>query len=144
MDPKLDINHIRKTFKSCQNVNFELHSDYKKFVEDSDVVVSAVTYVEKDFADPSVYKKGVLVLPIHTRGFMECDLKFDKIYCDDINQVKDFKYYKQYKFIHEVSDVLNHNCKGRVNDEERIIVYNIGIALQDIALANEIYRDIYK
>lgn len=143
MDHKININKINETFKYCKNVNFELHSDYKKFVKDSDVVVSAVTYTEKDFADPSIYKRGVLVIPIHTRGFMECDLKFDKIYCDDINHVKNFKYYKQYKFIHEVSDVLNYNCKGRELDDERILVYNIGIALHDIALADEIYNKIY-
>ncbi len=132
-------------FKSCKNINFTIVDDYQTMAKNSDVIVSAVTYLENDLADPSIYKKGVLIIPIHTRGFMECDLAFDKIFCDDISHVQGFKYFNQYKYCHEVAEIVGGNgFKGRESDDERIIVYNIGIALHDLYFANKIYEKIKK
>lgn len=128
---------VAESFKNSPNVNFEIYDDYVEMVKDADVVVSAVTYVEEDFAKESVYKKGVLIVPIHTRGFIECDLKFDKIFCDDYGHISNFKYYNSYKNCREMQEVLAGSL-GRENDEERILAYNIGIAIHDLVFAKKI------
>lgn len=129
-------------FSGNPNITWKIFDDYVEMAKDSDVIVSAVTFAEKDFADAAVYKKGVLLVPIHTRGFQGCDLTFDKIFGDDYGHIEGFKYFHQFKSFNEVCDVVNYACKGRENDEERIIAYNIGIALHDIVFAKKIYERI--
>ena len=131
---------FKEKYKDNKLINIEIFEDFEDMVKDSDVVVSAITYAEKDFADESIYKKGVLLVPIHTLGFQNCDLTFDKIFGDDLSHICGFKYFNSFKRFNEISEVLNNKCEGRVNDDERIIAYNIGIALHDIALA-KIYID---
>ena len=54
------------------------------------MVVSCATYFENDIAENGWFKKGVLVIPVHTRGFMNCDLFFDKVFADDTGHVDHF------------------------------------------------------
>ena len=79
-------------------------------------------------------------MPIHTRGFKECDLAFDKIICDDEGHVAGFDYYPQFKNrLVEMPDVIANPSLGRTDDSQRILAYNIEIALHDIYFANKIY-----
>ena len=69
-------------------IDFSYILDIGKVLEDeliqtSDIIVSCVTSMDTVFADEKLYKKGVLVVPVHTRGFQNCDLYFDKIFCDE-------------------------------------------------------------
>ncbi|MDU4937976.1 MAG: ornithine cyclodeaminase [Clostridium sp.] len=127
-------------YKQYKNIDFTIHSTYKEIIENSDVVISSVTYADKNFGEDAWFKEGCLVVPIHTMGFQNCDLFFDKVYCDDICHVEGFKYFNKFRSISEISDVLNNTKPGRENNKERIIAYNIGIALQDIYFAEKIYQ----
>lgn len=122
------------------NLEFIYCDTIEDTVANSDVIVSAATCFEGDICDINCYREGVLVVPIHTRGFMNCDLHFDKIYADDTNHVKGFKYFNQYKNFAEISDIISGKNCGRENDKQRIIAYNIGIALHDIYFAKKIYE----
>lgn len=62
------------------------------------------------------------------------------MYADDTSHVKDFKYFTKFKRFAEISDVINGKAEGRSNNKERIIVYNIGIAMHDIYFAEKIFR----
>lgn len=128
-----------KEFRAFKNAVFRYCDTFESVVQDSDVILSAATVLEQDICPDDCFKEGVLVVPIHTRGFTNCDLFFDKIYADDTNHVKGFKYYTQYKHFAEVSDVVNGLKPGRESDSERILAYNIGIALHDIYFAGKIY-----
>ncbi len=127
-------------YSSYKNIKWGKYDDYNELVKDCDVVISAVTYTEDDFADAKIYKKGCLLVPVHTRGFKQCDLCFDKIFGDDKGHIEGFEFFDKFKSFNEVSDILNGKCNGRETDEERIIAYNIGIALHDIVFANKIYE----
>ncbi len=131
-------------YKKYSNIRFEIYDDYDSLVDDCDVIVSAVTYQKDDFTSPNKYKKGCLIVPIHTRGFVECDLVFDKIFGDDTGHLKEFKYFNQWKHFEEICDVVNGNVKGRENEDERIIAYSIGIAIHDIVFANKVLELLYK
>lgn len=128
-----------KRFESYANVTFEIVNTKEELVKGADVIVSCVTAMDDIFAPANLYKEGVLVVPIHTRGFQNCDLFFDKIFGDDYEHIKGFKYFHRFKHFSEFSNVLNGNEPGRQNKKEKILAYNIGIALHDIFFASKIY-----
>lgn len=106
-----------------------------------DIVVSAVGYARSEFAKDDVFKPGCLVVPIQTSGFQNCDLCFDKVIVDDIEHVKSYKYYDQFKHkIAEVSRIEKKEITGRDNNEQRIVAYCGGIALHDIYCGYKIYQ----
>lgn len=124
-------------FTEYKNIHFEVYQDTKELIRESDIIVSCVTAKDDLFADESDFKKGVLVVPVMTRGFQNCDLAFDRIFCDDILHISEFKYFKQYKSVTEMTDVLNDNIFVR-GGAERILAYNIGISVQDIFYASKV------
>lgn len=128
-------------FKEYGNVEFSVVDTNEELVRDSDVVISCVTSILTDICpDNDCYKKGVLVIPVHTRGFMNCDLFFDKVYADDYGHVHHFKNFDKFKKFAEVADVVNGKAPGRESDDERILAYNIGISVHDIFFASKIYE----
>lgn len=128
-------------FKDKANVTFEIVDEKREFVEEADVLLSCVT-VAKDllFPDDKLYKKGMTLIPVHTRGFQNCDLFFDKVFGDDTGQIQRFKYFDQFHQYDELHHVLQGKNPGRTNDDERILSYNYGIALHDILFAAKIYE----
>lgn len=127
-------------FSRYTNLCFECVETADKLVKGSDVVISAVTYLSDDLCSDDCFEEGVLVVPIHTRGFMNCDMFFDKIYADDYRHVHHFKNFDRFQYFAEVSDVVNEAAVGRANQKERILAYNIGIAIHDINFAAHIYQ----
>ena len=77
-------------------------------------------------------------MPVHTRGFQNCDTIFDKVFGDDTDHVRDFRYFSQFRKFGEISDVLSGELPGRENDQERILSYNIGLGLHDVYFASKI------
>ncbi len=120
------------------NFNFVIVDTYEELMSDSDVIISAITFAEKDFCDIKYYKQGCLLVPIHTLGFQNCDVVFDKIFGDDYGHICGFKYFDKFKRFNEVSEVLNAKCPGRENDNERIIAYNIGLSIHDLYYSKKI------
>jgi len=124
-----------------ENYTFVFVDTNEQLLENCDVLVSAVTEMPELFcADDTKYREGILLVPIHTRGFQNCDLFFDHVFADDKGHVEGFKYFSQFKAFNELSEVLLGKAVGRVNDKQRIIAYNIGLGLHDILFANKIYE----
>lgn len=131
---------FEKVFSDCKNLRFAICDTYQELIKGSDVIVSAVTVLDNDICEDRFFDEGCLLVPIHTRGFTNCDLFFDKVYADDINHVRGFKNFEKFKFLAEISDVVCGKTVGRESDGERILAYNIGIAIHDIYFANQIYQ----
>ena len=131
-----------KEFQGNSNISFKIVDKYEDVVENSDIIISCVTYQEGNFCDEKYFKEGCLVIPVHTRGFQNCDLCFDKVFADDIEHIKGFKYFSQFRSVAEIADVLKKRKPGRENNKERIIAYNIGIAIHDLIFADLIYKKV--
>ena len=115
---------IIEEYSSYSNVDFTISNSMEELVEGADVIVSCITDAAGLLVqDTSLFKSGALVVPVHTRGFQNCDLCFDKVFGDDIDHIKGFKYFASFKEFHEFGDVLSGQCKGRENDHERILSY---------------------
>jgi len=127
-------------FKDYKNVEFTIVDTNEEVVRGSDVVVSCVTHFADDMCSDDCFDEGVLVVPVHTRGFTNCDLFFDKVYADDYGHVHHFKNFEKFKYFAEVCDVVNGNAVGRENDKERILAYNIGLSIHDVNFAAHIYE----
>lgn len=127
-------------FIEYENLSFEIVGDYISLIKESDVIISCATYFDNDICSDEYFDEGVLLVPVHTRGFSNCDLFFDKVYGDDTNHICHFKYFNQFKSFSEISDVLTGKALGRENNKERIIAYNIGLSIHDINFAAHIYQ----
>lgn len=137
---KDQVEKFKKEFSHVEKFKFFECSSYDEIVINSDVIVSGVTYASKNFVkNDNIFPEGCLLVPIHTLGFQNCDLFFDKIFGDDYGHIEKFKYFDKFRYFSEVSDVVNGCSIGRCDDKERIIVYNIGLAIHDIYFANKIY-----
>lgn len=131
-------------FKDAKNVTFKIIDDREEFISEADVVFSCVTVAtELLFPNDALFKKGVTVIPVHTRGFQNCDLFFDKVFGDDTEQIRKFKYFSRFRQYDEIRQVLIGQNPGRESQDERILSYNYGLGLHDIVFASKIY-DIIK
>lgn len=131
---------FEKRFASFSNLHFTIVDTIEECIKGSDVIISCATYFENDLAPDNWFDEGVLVVPVHTRGFTNCDLFFDKVFADDTGHVDHFKNFSKFLKFAEVGDVLNNKSVGRENDKERIIAYNIGVSIHDINYAAHIYQ----
>lgn len=124
-------------------VKFEIADTMEELVADADVAVSGITDADGLMVDDaSLFKPGVLVVPIHTRGFQNCDRVFDRVLADDRGHVQGFKFFSEFKEFAELSQVLNGSDPGRTSDSQRILSYNIGLGLHDIYFGYQILQQI--
>lgn len=132
---------IISEYSHYSNATFIIVDNTTDLVKNADVVVSCITDASGLLVeDESLFKPGVLVVPVHTRGFQNCDTTFDKVFADDTDHVKGFKYFSEFKEFHQIEEVLKGNVAGRANDTERILSYNIGLGLHDVLYASRIYE----
>lgn len=129
-------------FKDYNLIHFEICESLEELFS-SDIIVSCVSFAHKELAPVETYPEGCTIIPVHTAGFQNCDLVFDKIFVDDIDHVKKYRYFEQFKDrMTRITDVANKKVLGRENDKERILIYNGGIALTDIYWAMKIVEKV--
>ena len=136
--------HAEKTiaqYSNYSNIKFEIADSMEQLVTNADVVVSCITDANGLLVnDTNLLKPGVLVVPVHTRGFQNCDTIFDKVFADDEGHVKGFRFFSQFRQFGELSDVLSGKIIGRSNNAERILSYNIGLGLHDVLFGHKIVQ----
>lgn len=122
------------------DVRFRLCDTMEELVEGADVTVSCITDADGLLVDDAArFSPGALLVPVHTRGFQNCDTVFDRIVADDTAHVSSFRYFNEFRSFCELSEVLSGERPGRSSDAERIIAYNIGLGLHDVYFASQIY-----
>lgn len=120
-------------------VNFEIADTMPAFVDNADVIISCITSADGMLVDNTeLLKPGVLIVPVHTRGFQNCDRIFDKVFGDDTGHICEFQYFKEFRSFAEIGEVIRGENIGRESDSERILSYNIGLGLHDILYATKI------
>ncbi len=131
---------FKERFKDYDNLSIEIVDNINELVSQSHVLISCITYAG-DLLCPidELFNSGILLIPVHTRGFQNCDLFFDKVFGDDTGHVQGFKYFSKFKKYDELSQVLLGNNPGRESDSERIISYNVGIGIHDAVYSSHIY-----
>ena len=110
------------------------------------MVVTATGKLEQVVYQAAWVKPGALVLPVHHRGWENQTIhKADKFVTDDWEQLSksaasvggfDGPLPAPYA---ELGEIVIGKKPGRERDDERIIDFNYGLAMEDIAVAKEIY-----
>lgn len=127
-------------FAGCANVSFEVMENIDEMARSVDVLVSCITSATGQLVSDEALLPGITVIPVHMRGFQNCDTTFDRVLGDDTDHVRGFKYFSQFRAYNEIGEVLSGADPGRTSDEQRIIDYNYGLALHDVVFAAKIYE----
>ena len=122
------------------NVNFNIAHSRDELVRNTDVLFSCVTVMNEQFLPPESFPAGYTLIPVHTKGFQDCDMVFDHVFGDDKGHIQGFRHFNDFKTFAEISEVLLGNQPGRMTTKERILSYNVGIGLHDVWFASEIYN----
>lgn len=114
-------------------------------IRTADVIVTATSQLEDVAFQFGWVKEGSLVLPVHVRGWsQETTTASDVLLTDDVEQFKNYiiatgsPYCDISRVLGSVSDVIVGRLSGRVRNADRIVVFNVGLALHDIALGSAI------
>ena len=121
------------------DVRFHFAESRTELVSNTSVLFSCVTVMREQFLPVEAYPPGYLCVPVHTQGFQDCDLVFDRVFGDDARQMQDWKNFSRFKEFAEFSDVLLGKSDGRRHASERILCYNYGLGLHDLWFASRIY-----
>jgi len=129
-------------------IPIESVSDVKKAVAKMDIVVTSGPILKnpEPLIENGWFEEGSFASPVDFDSYWKGEVlkDVDKITTDDIEQ---FDYYKEHGYFKEtpqpfaeLGEIIIGKKKGREKEEERIISINLGIALEDIAVAPMIYR----
>jgi len=131
--------HAEKIAAQYPNVKFRTTRDRRELVNNTNVLFSCVTVMHDQFLPADAYPSGYLCVPVHVRGFQDCDIAFDCVFGDDTAHLSNWKNFAQFKRFTEFSDVLLGKKEGRSTPAERILSYNYGLGLHDLWFASRIY-----
>lgn len=132
-------------FKDYGNVSFEIVDDIRDIARSVDVLISCITSANGLIVeDESIFPPGITIIPVHMRGFQNCDTTFDRVFGDDTGHVRNFKYFPQYQDYNEIGEVFTGRDPGRKAENQRIIDYNYGLGLHDVLFASKIYEMVAK
>ena len=125
-------------FRTHSNLSFHVANTREELAGNADVLFSCVTVMNEQFLPPDRYPAGCTLIPVHTKGFQDCDPVFDHVFGDDTGHIRGFKNFALFRTFAEISNVLAGRSPGRLAPSERILSYNVGIALHDIWFASKI------
>lgn len=116
-------------------------------VDGSDVVVTAGPILRhpSPVIEKSWIKNGVFVCPIDFDSYWKPEAVhlMDKFCVDDVNQLEYYRsvgYFRDVPKVYaELGELVVGKKAGRENDEERIMSMNLGVAIEDIAVAARVY-----
>ncbi len=128
-----------------ENIKIVKASSYEDAMSDADVIVASTAMLHEPVLFDKWVKPGALVLAVQRHGWNEDVLtKFDKVVVDDFaqfsalikakgcyNPIPDAPYA-------ELGDVIMGKKVGRENDQERVINFNCGLAINDMVVAAKV------
>ncbi|MEM0053067.1 MAG: ornithine cyclodeaminase family protein [Nitrososphaeria archaeon] len=133
-----------------RNFEFEVHksSSPKEAVQGSDVIITATPILKKPTPIGRIdwVKDGGLIMPLEFDSYWlpETFSKVNKIYTDDLEQLKYYQALGHFPLMKEVNgelcELIVGKIGGRNNDEEKIMALNLGLAISDIMVAKKIYE----
>jgi len=137
-----------KSMGEMFNIDIEVKDDPRETVEDCDVIVTAGPFLTNP--DPTIeyswLKKGAFCCPLDLDSYFKPNvfLKSDLLYTDDLSQFLHFKeeglFSKVNKDIQDLCDVICNKVPKRESESQIITSINIGIALEDMAIAPLVYK----
>lgn len=122
-------------------VKIEVAESCEQALTGADVIVTATGKVTEPLFFEKWVKPGALVLPIHAGGWEpEILTKMDMVVVDDFSQFVSMteSIYTQIPedAVVELGKIVAGKKSGRQNDQQRIINFNLGLAIHDIIVGS--------
>lgn len=131
--------------QTCSKARIVRVKEAEAAIGTADVVVTATSRLEDVAFRFEWVKECSLVLPVHVRGWsQDITTASDVLLTDDVEQFKNYisatgsPYGDISRVLGSVSDVIVGRVAGRVRNADRIVVFNVGLALNDIAIGSAI------
>jgi len=127
-------------------LRIEIGQSPQEVIQGADIIVTATGRLDRPIFKEQWIGPGALVLPIHHRGWENETLhKVDQFITDDWRQLN-LAHEKVGGFDGplpqrhtELGEIITGQKPGRENERQRIIDFNYGLAIEDVAVAGEIY-----
>lgn len=140
--------YAEKMTEKYPEVEFAVTDNPKDAVINSDIIVTAGPILKdpNQIIEAEWFKEGAFASPVDFDSYWtsEAMKKSDKFCTDDIDQLR---YYMKIGYFKDIPDIYSDLGEitagikeGRVNDRERIISVNLGIAMEDIAVGKLVYQ----
>jgi len=121
----------------------------REAVEGSDIIVTAGPILKhpSPTIEKSWAKAGVFACPVDFDSYWkpEAMLMMNKFYTDDIPQLEYYRstgYFQNIPSVYaELGEVVAGRKAGRESADERIMSMNLGVAIEDMAVAVQIYEE---
>jgi ornithine cyclodeaminase/alanine dehydrogenase-like protein (mu-crystallin family) len=148
----IDINReaaikLRDELSSQIGIKIYICENVEDVAKGSDIIVTATQRLAKPIIKNEWFGAGCLGLGLEASRAWSGDaiLTADKFITDDYEQTKHFKAQGAFAdglpdLYAELGKIVSGEKPGRENSKERILAINIGLALEDIILANHIYE----
>lgn len=131
--------HAERIMAEFPSADYHVAQSREELITNTDTLFSCVTVMHDQFMPASAYPRGYTLIPVHVRGFQDCDLVFDKVFGDDKGHMLNWLNFSHYRSFAEFSEVLLGMKIGRSSPDERIISYNYGLGLHDLWFASRCY-----
>jgi 2,3-diaminopropionate biosynthesis protein SbnB len=139
--------HVSATFPA---VTATVAASAEEAVRAGDVVVPCTVtdspYIRADWLKRGAFLSNVSIMDVHKEVFLTAD----KVVVDDweqsnrekkvINQLVLEGKFSREQLYAELGDILSGDLSGRESDDETIVLNPMGMAVEDIACAAEVYR----
>ncbi len=116
--------------------------DAEEAIRAADVAVTATGWLDEPIFAAEWVAPGALVLPVHSRGWDPAVLhRADKFVVDDWEQFRTSVgelYGDLPEPYAELGEIVTARKSGREGPEERIIDFNYGLAIHDVAVASKV------
>jgi ornithine cyclodeaminase/alanine dehydrogenase len=133
---------------SKYGINIVPVSSPRKAVEGCDIVVTAgpILKYPQPVIEASWFKDGSFASPLDFDSYWKASAiqSMDKFYTDDKDQLA---YYKEIGYFSslpcvtaDLGEIVSGKKAGRENSEERVMCMNLGLAIEDMALAIAVYK----
>ncbi len=131
------------------NIRVSGSDSAEQAVRGADIVITGgpITQVRKPTILPEWIKTGALVVTIDYDSYVtdECIAAMDIVLTDDRDQIEDSrtnegKFAGVKQLDTDIAAMIAEGTGLRSNDAQRIMAFNLGIALEDVATAAEVYR----
>ena len=137
----------RNELSNKANVEITICDDVECAAKGSDIIVTATQRLEKPLIKDEWFDKGCLGFGLEASRAWYGDtiLNADKFIPDDWEQTKHFKTQGAFpdglpELYAELGEIVCGEKPGREKEDERILTMNIGLALEDIIVAERIYE----
>jgi len=137
----------RKDLSQGGELEIQICDEVESVARDSDIIVTATQRLEKPLIKNEWFYPGTLGFGLEASRawYGEAILKADKFITDDWEQARHFEEQGAFpdglpELYAELGTIVTGDKAGRENPEERILAINIGLALEDVIVANRIYE----